>query len=536
MRILLRQIGITRSGATIEHLPPELLGIIFNYVHDDIQSSVEEFDASLAPSLDDSVAGTFDDAGKRATANDQHQELIRLARSSEFFPYNCARVSAKWRSILSSRPSFWTRVVFFIDSQPTSLSNAEERIRWSRNLPIDVIITYRPELRASSNEEQKQRIENLMEVLLPHIGRCRMLHIDAFSSTSLPSFQFQAGVYYKAPLLADISLSCELDDHNLSSDFDFTTHDDDENPLSDSTLEGLHFSCRSLKNVSIDGLTFRRACSNNMHWLHSQTHLEQLSIVESKFLPGSDFEDKIPNPDAHHLSLLRALDVMESVDSKLAYLRLHNFTFFIDACSFFPTYSYSLPLLHTLFLDNVSLSSTKELFRLCAFPSLAVLHLSGFKELDVAIFDNLSVHVAALFLSLINTDVDIAKFLGGWYGCGLCLIRCLWRSDILFHELAKSCEIAEGDPPPEGGKNFLCPNMSVIFLMVCPVFSVDSVKKLVEARNHYVDYEDEQWKTKTRFGPAIRTLVLKNMIWSARRLHEDDERWFRERLVDFTWE
>ncbi len=541
MRLLL---GSTCSGATVEHLPTELLGIIFNHVHDDTRSSAEDFDASLALPFYDSPStdSTLADAGMRATVNDQRQELINFARCPEFFPYNCARVCTKWRDILSSYPAFWTRLVFFIDSQPTSLSDAEERLRWSRNLPIDVIITYRLELPNSSNKEQRLWIGSLMDVLLPHIGRCRMLHVDAFSSSSLPSFQFQAGVHYRAPFLTDLSLSCEQDDKNSPSDFNYTTHEDedDQNPLTDLKYWDSPFSCLSLKNVTIDGLTLRRACSNDVHWLNSQTHIEQLAIVESKFLPGSDFDNKIPDPNAHHLSLLSALDFIESVNTKLAYLRLHNFTFYLDTCASFPTYNYSLPLLHTLLLANVSLSSAKELFRLCAFPSLSVLHLSEFKELDRAIFDSMSIDVAALFLSLID-DLDIAKFLGGWYGYGLCLMKCFWTSDTLLHELTKTCETAEGIPPPEGGKNFLCPNMSVIFLMLCPIFSVDSVKKLVESRNHYVDYGNEEWQTTTRFGPAIRTLVVKNVIGmplnvKGRGLHEEDEKWFKERLVDFTWE
>jgi len=542
MRLLLRERGGTCSGATVEHLPPELLGIIFHHVHDDIRSFAEDFDASLAPPFSDSVPSTdlvLADAGKRATANDQRVELINFARCPEFFPYNCARVCTKWRNILSSYPAFWTRIVLFIDSQPTSLSIADERLRWSRNLPIDVIITYRPELPDLSNKQQRRWIGSLMDVLLPHIGRCRMLHVDAFSSSSLPSFQFQPGVHYKAPFLTDLSFSCEQDDQNSPSDFNYTTHDDDDqNSLTD--LKYLPFSCLSLKNVTIDGLTFRRACNNDTHWLNAQSHIEQLAIVESKFLPGSDFDDRIPDPDAHHLPLVCALDFIESVNTKLAYLRLHNFTFRIDHCVSFPTYSYILPLLHTLFLANVSLSSAKELFRLCAFPSLSVLHLSEFKELDRAIFDNMSIDVAALFLSLID-DVDMAKFLGGWYGYGLCLIKCFWTSDTLLHELAKTCETSGGIPPPEGGKNFLCPNMSVIFLMFCPIFSVDSVKKLIESRNHYVDYGNEEWPTTTRFGPAIRTLVVKNVTGmpsnvNGRRLREEDENWFKERLVDFTWE
>lgn len=527
------------TGVTIEHLPPELLGVIFNYVHEDVRSLTQDFEDSLAPPIsgDDLTPIPdlpLDSAGKRGLTNDQRQLVINLARMPGFFPYNCARTCTTWRNVMCSHPMFWTRLVFFIDSQPTALEDVKAYMGWSRALPIDVIITFRPELSLSNDDEQKRLIDELLVVLLPHITRFQMLHIDAFSSTSLPTFQFN-GSRYEAPLLTDISLSCEEDRQNRVSDFTYSTpsHDDE-----------LSFSCDSLKNISIDGLTLRRACLNDTHWLHFQNHVEQLSITESKFLLGDEFDDRIPDPDAHKLSILTALDFIECLQLRLAYLKLQNVTFDIEAGPRFPSYSYSLPRLHALFLDNVSSSSIKELFRLCDFPRLAILHLSDCTELDKSIFDDMSIDVAALFLSLISREANVAEFLAGWHGYGLCLIKCFWSSDVLLDKLSETLDLEEGETAPEGGKKFLCPNMSLLFLMICPVFSVASVKKFVEARNHYVDYVDPEWKTKTRFGPAIRTLVVKNVLGMTRQskgtrsyhLSEEDDKWFKERLVDFTWE
>jgi len=426
-------------------------------------------------------------------------------------------------------------LVFFVDSQPIALEDVKEYLGWSRKLPIDVIITFRPELIPSSDDEQKRLIDELLAVLLSHIPRFQMLHVDAFSSTSLPSFQFNNGSRYEAPLLTDLSLSCEEDRQNKVSDFTSSapSHDDEQS-----------FSCRSLKNVSIDGLTLRRACFSDAHWLHFQNHVEQLSITESKFLPGDDFDDRIPDPDAHQLSIFTALDFIECLQFRLAYLKLQNVTFDVESGPRFPSYSYSLPRLHALYLDNLPLLSIKELFRLCDFPRLAILHLSNCTELDRCIFDDMSIDVAALFLSLISREAKVAEFLTGWYGYGLCLIKCFWSSDSLLDKLSQTLDLDEGEVAPEGGKKFLCPNMSLLFLMMCPVFSVASVKEFVEARNHYVDYTDPEWKTKTTFGPAIRTLVVKNIFGMSRQskrtkpyhLTEDDAKWFKERLVDFTWE
>jgi hypothetical protein len=60
--------------------------------------------------------------------------------SSTLFPNALAMVCSAWREILSSVPSFWTRVVIAIDGNATPLSLVKGSFEWSRPLPIDVLI------------------------------------------------------------------------------------------------------------------------------------------------------------------------------------------------------------------------------------------------------------------------------------------------------------------------------------------------------------------------------------------------------------
>ncbi|KIJ09949.1 hypothetical protein PAXINDRAFT_138621, partial [Paxillus involutus ATCC 200175] len=58
--------------------------------------------------------------------------------SSTLFPYNLALVCTTWRSILSTQPSFWTRV--FIVSCWKPVASCKSLLAWSQNLPLDIFI------------------------------------------------------------------------------------------------------------------------------------------------------------------------------------------------------------------------------------------------------------------------------------------------------------------------------------------------------------------------------------------------------------
>ncbi|KAF8836189.1 hypothetical protein BDN67DRAFT_883829, partial [Paxillus ammoniavirescens] len=54
------------------------------------------------------------------------------------FPYNLALVCTAWRSILSTQPSFWTRV--FVVAHWMSVASCKSLLAWSQNLQLDILI------------------------------------------------------------------------------------------------------------------------------------------------------------------------------------------------------------------------------------------------------------------------------------------------------------------------------------------------------------------------------------------------------------
>ncbi|RDB19452.1 hypothetical protein Hypma_013617 [Hypsizygus marmoreus] len=103
------------------------------------------------------------------------------------FPYTLSFVCRRWRALAETVPAFWTRLVIYVDCQPTSLSDIQSQLDVTCDLPLEVTVRRRPDTYSAADPEEYLRCRHVIELLMPHVRRFRMFTFDVISSSSLPS-------------------------------------------------------------------------------------------------------------------------------------------------------------------------------------------------------------------------------------------------------------------------------------------------------------------------------------------------------------
>lgn len=165
---------------------------------------------------------------------------------------------------MATAPDFWTRIVVLVDSPSLSLFDLESHLKWSRELSIDVTVTRRPYVIDDSRELIRARAA--INLLSPHISRCRTIDFNVLRSSSLPVVA--RDFHGTAPYLLRLSLKCGEDDGGYEGPFE--------------AVEGEQFSCPAAKKFAFDGRNFSQLCRNG--WT-SKHHLNFTELVISHFLP-----------------------------------------------------------------------------------------------------------------------------------------------------------------------------------------------------------------------------------------------------------
>ncbi|KAH9917344.1 uncharacterized protein B0H18DRAFT_1035035, partial [Fomitopsis serialis] len=86
---------------------------------------------------------------------------------------------------MSNISIFWTRLVIWIGRDPTPLSRIYQYLSWSQDRPLDIYVLRRFDPSVQDPNE-KARINAIFELLLPHMKRWRILHMQLLRSSSLP--------------------------------------------------------------------------------------------------------------------------------------------------------------------------------------------------------------------------------------------------------------------------------------------------------------------------------------------------------------
>ncbi|KAF9219093.1 hypothetical protein BS17DRAFT_790003 [Gyrodon lividus] len=205
--------SLERPHASIGHLPIELMMMIFHGVHD-------------------LCLDKWTDTLNRVDSP-----------SSTLFPHALAMVCPAWRKMLSSVPPFWTRVVIAIDDNPTPWCLVKGSFEWSRPLPIDVLIaphgaTYKEDPRESN------RVEAVMQCLIPELHRCLSIRINTIQVSSLPPLRSFSG---QALLLGELELAC-------------TPYDPWAEEEAGDVAVPLDFRCPELETLHVNGRNFCNVC------------------------------------------------------------------------------------------------------------------------------------------------------------------------------------------------------------------------------------------------------------------------------------
>ncbi|KAH9924523.1 uncharacterized protein B0H18DRAFT_424703 [Fomitopsis serialis] len=98
-----------------------------------------------------------------------------------------ACVCPAWRQAMSCASVFWAQLVIWTGMDPTPLSRIRQYLCWSRNQPLEVYVMRRYDPSGSMEDQtERARVKAVVELLLPHVRRWRVLCMKLLHSRSLP--------------------------------------------------------------------------------------------------------------------------------------------------------------------------------------------------------------------------------------------------------------------------------------------------------------------------------------------------------------
>ncbi|CAA7270679.1 unnamed protein product [Cyclocybe aegerita] len=502
-----------REITFVHDLAPELLSIIFSFLHDDQTALADIVDASL------SKEGVVNEEGalERNTLARERRALYRRWISPTFFPYSCAAVCQRWKAILSGHPQFWTRIIVFVDTLQSSPEEFANYLTWSGGLPIDVCITRRPQYLYldvhSGNQDhvdgrERASIRTFAKMLQPHLPRCRSLHIDVASSSSLPflGLDFRGS----AQRMTSLTFQCDQDDAVL---------DEERSVRAGEMMDEGEF-CPSLCFLALDGRNFLWNCDWGAKWCRHQNRLHDLTV--SGFTKTATSQLTVD-------SLLRDIERLPN----LKYLKLNLLELTTSPNT--TTHSLQLNSLEELSLSELEADVIIDIFRTTDMPELERIHMQGCALPQEDVFVNINSLIQMLTITEPELGTDIIGFVDKWDGSALCVAHSYLFNDRLLRGLGTRREKYEDEDENNvnGGVFFPGPNMQLLLFKYAPFESFDSLKQMIEERGHYVDYSDPDWRENTNFGPALHTVMINKCGFGP--LEPEDEQWLRDRLVELTW-
>ncbi|KDR83227.1 hypothetical protein GALMADRAFT_239070 [Galerina marginata CBS 339.88] len=478
------------AGINISAFPPELLAMIFKYVHidflatHDLQAVTgsqnhtahdfdEDFDDVVNPSSDSS------DYYVREAVNVGN--LLEIVKSPTVFPYAIASVSPFWENVLSATPEFWTTLVFFLDDDFTEVEKVEKYLSWSCDLPIDVFMTRRADFNNGAGVAETRCVRDNMRSLMPHFHR-------------------------------------------------YTITDGSHN---DSAFE---FEPR-LTALTIDGRNFQRALAENKRWITEQTDLKTLTIFQyvpvtiSPPICATEISFDIHECDECRLDLYAVLGKIELFDSltKLKFDTIH-FDISPPKCG---RSAFDLTFITDLVFENMAPEIIEEIFRVCAFNEMDAVESITFircPRLHQVYFSDLQ--AISLCLSELDVGVDLKPIVLAWYGIALSISRCASFSDSLLQMLGTK-EICKSDDGTEFEHLFHCSMLCFLEIhsVGLPTYSVGALKRMIGTRSDDLDFSDENWRENLS-GPAIARLEVTGQV---PELSPEDKLWLRSRVDVFSW-
>ncbi|RDB22052.1 hypothetical protein Hypma_011145 [Hypsizygus marmoreus] len=463
-----------RDKISLDSLPNELISVIFIHMY-----MISRKQAELARGVYGSDEGEY--SNQDMTWKDE--DLL----DPNLFPKGIVAVCRRWREIAERLPILWTRIVAFVDSSPTPLSEVQAYLTLSRDLPLQVYVLRRPDPDLEEDLGERPRCRDVIELLVPHIPRCQKIDFDVIYSSSLPSIC--KDFFGHATLLETLNLKCETDAEIASGS---------SNPRSEIAEEP--FLTPALKDLCVDGRNFIHASLALPSWIESIPK-GQLRLAVHNFSPSDSISQDLEFT-LHDFILFQ--DRLKVIRLSLSKVEFHD---------------HSTPAPNVLlFADPLELKELSyEMFMdIMAFigNGLTSIHIS---ECDVA-YLGFDFHSDSLTLEGISDDTDISGFLSSWSGRELKVSNCPGFDDITLDTL---------------GKN----NGRIRSLIVenCPKISPEGVMEMAQSLNERLALQQRR-----RGGFQDRkTCALENLriLGHPHVLTSAEERWFRQNASsgEFVW-
>ncbi|KIJ16013.1 hypothetical protein PAXINDRAFT_11051 [Paxillus involutus ATCC 200175] len=424
-----------RRRVSIGHLPVELIMMIFHEVYYELNLNWWAVQGSGLPPL---ASVDFP--------------------SSTLFPNALAMVCSAWREILSSVPSFWTRVVIAIDGNATPHCLVKGSFEWSRPLPIDVLIAPYSST-CDENPGEGHRVEAVMRYLVPELHRCRSIRFKTIQVSSLPPLQAFSG---QTPLLRELELGC-------------TPYDPWAEEEPGDVAVPLDLVCPELETLHLNGRNFCNVCPTLFEsapsfaydlWLSHLPNLTSLTITHYRAGARND-----------GLSMAGMLCSLQ----ELPYLVLENIDFDDD----FPPHLYTLSSA-LRYLELSDLANGVYLF-FGAVVLQARLDRIWIARCDVDDVDWEHVSCTELTLEKIDGCYDLGQILKYSDISELNVYKCPSFDDILVYSLMGSTP-----PLPDEGVSVGC--LRLLEISECDNFSMGALKEMCEWRERSA-WEEAPWQS-----------------------------------------
>ena len=244
---------LQQQRATVNCLPLDVLVIILR----DVFRSVRRPDiSSQLPTQWDAVClrpwRPIDPTG--------HADLVVDDAGAECL----AVVHPLWREAMSLISTFWTSLVIWIGRDSTPLSRVREYLAWSHNdlLDIYVLRKYDPSVYDST---EKAQVTAIVELLLPHLRRCKLVYVNTLHPGSLPMQRID--LFGRAHKLTGLHLHSILDTSPLAD-------------LAESSRPYGQFVTPVLSSLSMSGAHFRDSYVKPFPQLKPPQELEFLAIID----------------------------------------------------------------------------------------------------------------------------------------------------------------------------------------------------------------------------------------------------------------
>lgn len=361
------------------------------------------------------------------------------------FPNSLASVCSHWGKIMLLVPVFWTRVVVLLDSSIFPPPDLSHQLSAAGDRTIDVIVTRASKLDiAGPTDVEESRMAHIVNVLRPHLQRCRKLHFDVAYSSSLPRI---AGILLPVmPHLRVLSLdSCS--DTGPPTVLPYIQPD-----------ETSMINWQNLKTVSIDGWNF------------------------------TDLYNRVPDPVEQIFSNCKSLAVkfggerfpFGEISQLLNSTSISRFT--ADSVSFTQEEDLDDALaIDTLVLKNLDAELTNMILSFFIDIShLAIINCSG-QDIDQmpAAHD--------FILDNIGIDQHIGNFISTWEGVKLHVTKCPGFDDDMLRMMTN----LDADNP----SFYTYGDMKRLYISRCNNFSITALKQLVRSRNNSAQWDERQLLT-----------------------------------------